>query len=729
MARSYEIDSFDDAVDFRQERIVLSTKVENPARYAATVVGLAAALTALSLVALRLQPSNFISLVYPATGLGAALLWGFGVRWWPAVVLAQFVLSLRAGNPLPVAVFVAAIELLVILLFCGIVLRYRVSRDLERLRDLGIFFAAVLLTPLASGIATAIGERIFEPFPLERLIADGAAFWLSDFISMLIFVPLVVGWRRWPFPTRIAFQRWLALAVLLMTLGAVIADRGEPASNTLFLLLPIVVFTALVAGIPGASAAGAILLFILLGIGGIEHLERGDAIIRVVFIGTATATGYILAVIWREREQGALRLFHLAHHDSLTGMYNRHELETRLQKAVNAGPASAHALLYLDLDQFKLVNDTCGHMAGDRMLQELARELQRVLPRDATFARLGGDEFACLLLHASEASALEVANALHDVTGRYRFLFSSMSFSVGVSIGITFFPDENGDTADAVLGRADVACYVAKEDGRNRSHVYFPRDEVMLKWHSAIHEVAQLENAMESGGLRLYSQSIVDLEGGAPTNFHEVLLRLANPSDGTIRTSAEFLPVAQRFGLMDRIDRWVLEHSCRHLGASSDPNLKLSVNVSGSTLNDPSFYEKVVAAPQKYGFNARQLCLEVTEGVMIHRLRQAVEAMKGLRAKGFDLALDDFGAGVASFAYLQELPVTYVKLDGRIVRDLGVDPASEVIIGSLVRLAKLRNIECIAEWVENQAAIDILRSLGVRYAQGYFLHMPAPLRA
>jgi diguanylate cyclase (GGDEF)-like protein len=464
-------------------------------------------------------------------------------------------------------------------------------------------------------------------------------------------------------------------------------------------------------------------------VGGMRHLDRADAIIRVIFISTATATGYVLAVIWREREQGAMSLFHLAHHDPLTGMWNRHELETRLQKAVNAGPASAHALLYLDLDQFKLVNDTCGHMAGDRMLQELAKELQRTLPRTATFARLGGDEFACIVLHATEESALAVAAALHDATARYRFHFSSMSFTVGVSIGITFFPAEGGDTADAVLGRADVACYVAKEDGRNRTHVYFPRDEVMLRYHSSIHEVSQLENAMENGSLRLYRQSIVDLEGGAPTNFHEVLLRLANPSDGSLRTSSEFLPVAQRFGLMDRIDRWVLEHSCRHLAAFGDRDLKLSVNVSGSTLNDPSFYDTVVAAPRKYGFDARQLCLEVTEGVMIHRLRQAVEAMKGLRERGFDLALDDFGAGVASFAYLQELPVTYVKLDGRIVRGLGTDPGSEVIIGSLVKLARLRNIECIAEWVENQAAIDILRSLGVRYGQGFFLDMPAPLRA
>ncbi|HWW60309.1 MAG TPA: bifunctional diguanylate cyclase/phosphodiesterase, partial [Thermoanaerobaculia bacterium] len=347
------------------------------------------------------------------------------------------------------------------------------------------------------------------------------------------------------------------------------------------------------------------------------------------------------------------------------------------------------------------------------------------VPPTATFARLGGDEFACILFNATNDEALAVADALHDATTRYRFRFGAMSFTVGVSIGITFFPAEDGDSADAVLGRADVACYVAKENGRHRSHVYLPRDEVMLEWHSSIQQVSQLELAMENGALRLYRQSIADITASTPTHFYEVLLRMGT-SDG-VRTSAEFLPVAQRFGLMDRIDRWVIEQTCRHLAATGDRALKLSVNVSGSTLNDPRFYGDVVAIQEKYGIDPRQLCLEVTEGVMIHRLRQAVDAMRALRARGFELALDDFGAGVASFAYLQELPVTYVKIDGRIVQDLPNDPASEVIVGSLVRLAGLRDIECIAEWVENEETIERLRALGVRYAQGYFLDMPEPL--
>jgi Amt family ammonium transporter len=266
---------------------------------------------------------------------------------------------------------------------------------------------------------------------------------------------------------------------------------------------------------------------------------------------------------------------------------------------------------------------------------------------------------------------------------------------------------------------------VAKEDGRHRSHVYLPRDEVMLRWHSSLHQVSQLEMAMENGSLQLWRQDIVEIDGRVSAHFSEVLLRLKE--NGVVRTSADFLPIAQRFGLMDRIDRWVLDNACRHLATSRDQELRLSVNVTGSTLNDPTFYDTVAEMPERYGFDPRRLCLEVTEGVMIHRLGQAIEAMKRLRARGFDLALDDFGAGVASFAYLQDLPVTYVKIDGRIVQRLRSDPAGEVIVGSLVRIARMRSIECIAEWVEDEETMERLRVLGVRYAQGFFVHRPSPL--
>ena len=700
-------------------------RFQNVLRYLATVAALATALALVSLAVLLLQPVQRVSLVYPATGLGAALVWGFGARWWPAVFIAQFALSLRAGNPPGVIVLVAAIELVVTMLFYLAMTRLQVSRELHRLRDLAVFTAGAALTTSVGGVASVLGMAVAETHTTHTLISNGLSFWLSDLISILVFVPLVLTWRHWPFRSRARFYRWLALTLLLVLLGAVIAFGGESAAAALFLLLPIVVFTAIVAGVAGAAASGAILLLIFVGMHLGHEPSSFEGIIRIVFVGTATATGYILAVVWGEREQNAGRLFALAHHDPLTGMFNRHELERRLREAVAAGPPSAHALLYLDLDQFKLVNDTCGHIAGDRMLQELAAELERAVPEEAKLARLGGDEFACLLRNASKEDAVAVANAIHDALHRYRFRFGSMSFAAGASIGITFFPAEGGDTADAVLGRADVACYVAKEDGRHRSHVYLPRDEAMLRWHSSLHQVSQLEMAMENGSLQLWRQNIVEIDGRGQGRFSEVLLRLAE--NGTVRTSADFLPVAQRFGLMDRIDRWVLDNACRHLARCSDSELRLSVNVSGSTLNDPSFYDTVAEMPDRYGFDPRRLCLEVTEGVMIHRLGQAVDAMTRLRARGFDLALDDFGAGVASFAYLQELPVTYVKIDGRIVQRLRTDPAGEVIVGSLVRIARMRNIECIAEWVEDEETMERLRVLGVRYAQGFSVHRPAPL--
>ncbi len=700
--------------------------IPKPLRYLLIATGLAAGMTALSLLAISMQPSEQVSLIYPATGIGAALLWGFGYRWWPSVALTQFVISYDISNSLPIAGLVTSIEMLVVTLFCLVMERARISRSLSRLGDLGVFFATALATTAVGGGITGLGEKLLVPnAQLQKIVSDAVSFWLSDFVSMLVFVPLLLVWRTWPFVNAGDLRKWIGLSLLLVTIGVGLASAGPRAAGALFLLLPIVVFTSVIAGIGGAAVSGTILLVILLWLHIGDHPSQIDSIIRVVFVGTTTATGYVLAVLWGERERGATRLFHLAHHDPLTGMANRNELERRLQEAVASPAASSHALLYLDLDQFKLVNDTCGHMAGDRMLQELAAELQAVTPEGAIFARLGGDEFACLLLDCGEKVAHATAKAIHDTTDRYRFRFGAMSFTVGVSIGITFFPAESGDTADSVLGRADIACYVAKEDGRHRSHVYLPRDEAMLRWHSTIQEVSQLERAMADGRLQLYSQRIVDITGADGPDFHEVLLRYLDAD--LLRTSSEFLPVAQRFGLMDRIDRWVFESTCRYLAERRDPRLKLSVNISGSTLNEPAFYGAVIEIQQRYGIDPKQLCLEVTEGVMIHRLRQAVEAMKELRSRGFDIALDDFGAGVASFAYLQELPVTYVKLDGRITAGLTTDPASEVIVGSLVRLARLRDIECVAEWVDSDEMIDRLRALGVRYVQGFFIEEPTPL--
>jgi EAL domain-containing protein (putative c-di-GMP-specific phosphodiesterase class I) len=365
-------------------------------------------------------------------------------------------------------------------------------------------------------------------------------------------------------------------------------------------------------------------------------------------------------------------------------------------------------------------------MAGDSMLKEVALQLASVMPPTATLGRLGGDEFGCLLPDTDESAALHVAEDVHAATARYRFHFGQNDFGVTASIGITIFGNAEGDTTDSVLSRADIACYLAKEDGHNETRVYRPADEAMLSWHAAIQEVSQVEQALSNGKLSLFCQQIVAIGKRVDDpHLYEVLLRLQE--GGRWQSASEFLPLVQRFGLMERIDRWVFEKACEFLASAGDPALRLSINISGATLNQPSFFEFAMAVPERYGVDASRICLEITESVAIQRLRQSVEAMHKLRARGFDIALDDFGAGVASFGYLHELPVSMVKLDGRFVRDLRSDPAAVVIIDSLVRLAELRRVACVAEWVESEESIDQLRRLGVGYAQGYYIGMPKPL--
>src|SRR5436190_1657137 len=592
-------------------------------RDVATIGALALLLASLGILAAKAHPAHVLTLIYPATGVGFAILWRFGVRWWPALLIAQFAVSMMTSNAsITVAGIATIVELGTCLGLLYLMTRQRVGTDLARIRDLVQFVVSALV----------------------------------------------------------------------------------------------------VTGVAGAASSGALLTMTLVGFA-MSGASTFDLIIRLIFVATATITGYVLAIVWTEREQAGHQLEHLARHDMLTGIFNRYEFENRLRDTI--ARKGVHALLYLDLDQFKLVNDTCGHMAGDNMLKEVAQQLALVLPHTATLGRLGGDEFGCLLPDTDEPASMSVADDIHHATDRYRFHFGGNSFGVTASIGITIFGNADGDTSDSVLSRADIACYLAKDDGRNTTRVYRPSDEAMLSWHAAIHEVSQVEHALASGRLSLFCQKIAAIGKREDPHLYEVLLRLQE--GGRWQSASEFLPLVQRFGLMERIDRWVLEKTCEFLATAGDPALRLSVNISGTTLNQPSFFEFAMSMPEKHGIDASRLCLEVTEGVAIQRLQQGVEAMHKLRARGFDLALDDFGAGVASFGYLHELPVSMVKLDGRFVRDLRSDPAAEVIIDSLVRIAELRGVACIAEWVESEESIEQLRRLGVAYAQGYHIGKPHPL--
>ncbi|MBW3567242.1 MAG: EAL domain-containing protein [Proteobacteria bacterium] len=699
-----------------------------PARLAlATVL-----LTVVAVLATFAQPNISYAPAWPATALGLALMWRHGARYWPALFIANLVNAFAGGvDTLPLALGSTSTELGIALLALFLVRRFRVRPALSDINQLTTF---TLIAAVASAPTIVIFPLVVVPvfgYGIRESILHGFYYWMSSFFSLMIFTPIVAAV---PSLRELHPRRVLRLAILLGATafaGAVIVLSARTGGEQLlFLLLPFVVATSVAAGVGGASAAAFIVVTTMILSDRAIELSPTAMQVRLMLAATMIVTAYLLGALWSDRSRIRKELEHRARHDALTGLANRFEFEQCLEKSLHDASPSQNALLYLDLDQFKLLNDTCGHMAGDDVLRELGVSLHRVLPENALLARLGGDEFGCIIHECSEETASDIATALLEVIRDFRYVSGELHFALGVSIGITWFEPRSGDTVDSVLGRADVACYAAKEGGRNRMHVYHPADKAMLRRHREIHEASQLQAALDAGRFELHAQRICAInvpgsEFGEDEHFYEVLLRLKE-EDGHLPAS-EFLPVAQRYGMIHLIDRWVLEHAAGYLGAHPDSSLSLSVNISGATLDTPGIVEMIATLPLRYGFASNRLCLEVTESVAIDNLTRAVAGMQQLRDQGFAIALDDFGSGVASFGYLRELPVSLVKLDGRFVRDIGHDPAAELVIDSLVRVAALRGIRCVAEWVEEAHALERLRELGVHYAQGYFLHRPQPL--
>ncbi len=426
-----------------------------------------------------------------------------------------------------------------------------------------------------------------------------------------------------------------------------------------------------------------------------------------------------------EAEQLRERLVHEATHDALTGLRNRAAFDRHLRELTGGSDRKLkHALLYLDLDQFKLINDTRGHEIGDRLLIELTKRLRSLVHKPDMIARLGGDEFGVLVIDGHENTVMLLAEELRRTVLDYRFKERELTFSVGVSIGLTFF--HPGERAPDVLSRADIACYIAKGAGRNAIHVYRSDDASMMQHHSDMTRVTQIETAMDEGRFRLYGQRIVRLdEAVSDVRFYEVLLRLYE-GDKLLAPSS-FLPAAGRYGLATHIDDWVLDQSFRFLAKKSGYGIRLSINLDPRTLDGPDFHRQVLEHKARYQVPAECVCFEVTENVALENLTRAVDTMHKLTADGFRFALDDFGTGVSSFGYLQQLPVQYVKIDGRFVQGYAEDPVNPLVVRTLSELARMRKIQCIAECVENESTKNALAKLGVDFGQGFFLHKPEPL--
>ena len=434
-------------------------------------------------------------------------------------------------------------------------------------------------------------------------------------------------------------------------------------------------------------------------------------------------------------------LSYQATHDSLTGLVNRRELEHRLARVLDTARSdgSEHALCYLDLDQFKVINDTCGHVAGDELLRQLTEVLRSQVRKRDTLARLGGDEFGVLMEHCNLQHAQRVANVLRQTVESCRFTWQSKTFSVGVSIGLVPVTAETEGVAGA-LSAADTACYVAKDQGRNRIHVYHPEDMELARRHGEMQWVARINQALEENRFSLSAQAIRPLppagddaqlvvqDGGVGDHF-ELLLRMRDDSDRLIPPGA-FLPAAERYGLSVKIDRWVVSRTFDWL--NEDPgrlkNLSLCcINLSGHSVADEEFLQFVIGRFDETGIPAEKICFEITETAAITNLTSAKRFITALKGWGCRFALDDFGSGLSSFAYLKTLPVDYLKIDGMFVKDVVEDAINLAMVRSINEIGKVLNKRTIAEFVENDPILEKLRNVGVDYVQGYRVGRPVPL--
>jgi len=425
------------------------------------------------------------------------------------------------------------------------------------------------------------------------------------------------------------------------------------------------------------------------------------------------------------------KMSYQATHDPLTGLINRREFERRLDEAMDSAHAeeAVHMLFYMDLDRFKAVNDSCGHIAGDNMLREVAALIKDQV-RDSDFVgRLGGDEFGALLVGCPIEKARQIATDICNAIADYRFVWKDKIFNIGISIGLVEISHASGTLQD-VMSAADSACYMAKQQGRGQVHVYSARDETVARERGDIQWLRQLQTALHEDNFELALQPIIAMRGRVDSGpAVEVLIRL-DGEHGRSTDSAEFLRPAERYQMMPQIDRWVINAA---LAAISGGEIKLparrscAINLSGQTLGDEAFLGFVVDALDRTGVTPLSICFEVTEAAILSNVQQAQRFIEVLHGIGCEFSLDDFGSGLGSFSSLKHLPIDYLKIDGTYTRNLQTDLVNQEMVAAMIKLARTMEFQIVAEQVEHQEDFDWLRDVGVDFVQGHFVEAPALL--
>ncbi len=429
------------------------------------------------------------------------------------------------------------------------------------------------------------------------------------------------------------------------------------------------------------------------------------------------------ATALNERDE---ELLQLANHDSLTGLFNRRRfLEVLRHEITNVMRSRrASALLFVDLDQFKYINDACGHAAGDRLIRKVADELLRSVRRDDTVARFGGDEFVILLPHTDLAGARSTAETILANMRRMAHIEDERVFHVHCSIGVTMLSGDNLHQDD-LINQADIACREAKSGGRNRLHLFEQSADAEHQASAGIGWVNRLRNALDYDGFELRFQPINDISTGETTH-HEVLIRLRG-SDGKLILPDAFLPSAVRFGLMSEIDFWMIRNVAKAYAeeSASDPRLKLAINLSANAFEDDNLTAYVKKTLAEYGVQPSSIIIEITESLAIRRPTHVDQQITALRKLGCEFALDDFGTGYSSFSYLQKLHFDYIKIDGAFVQDLPDNPVDQKMIKMIAEIGREAGMKTVAEYVRNAESFSLLGELGVDLAQGFFIGRPA----
>ena len=423
------------------------------------------------------------------------------------------------------------------------------------------------------------------------------------------------------------------------------------------------------------------------------------------------------------------QLSYQASHDALTGLINRREFENRIIESFDGlrnDPDQTHALLYIDLDQFKVVNDTFGHTAGDELLRQLSEIVQAQIRSTDVFARLGGDEFGILLERCDESHAMAVAEAIRNAVEGYRFEWQESFTTIRASIGVVMVTSETQEAA-SLMSSADVACYSAKDMGRNQVHLY--RDSDASQRHEEMKWVSRITSAVEDNRLELYYQPIIGIKRGhnEARGHYELLLRMRDEG-GEIVSPDQFIPAAERYNLMSTLDRWVIHTALSELAdrdGGDEARYTLAINLSGTSLSEDRFLDFVIKELKSQDLPKGAICFEITETAAISNLSRVIHFMKTLKKLGCKFSLDDFGSGLSSFTYLKNLPVDYLKIDGQFVSNVVDDSVDESMVKAISEVGHAMGIETIAERVETRQVLEKLGSLGVEFAQGYYIARPS----